>query len=63
MHWDYDAFITGLQALHLYLECSHPKLSHDNIIEALNNDGNNSLTGTSITILIYSNFYNITQHG
>ena len=28
-------FITGSQALHMYLECSYPKLNHDNIIEAL----------------------------
>ena len=37
MHWDYGAFITGSQALHMYLECSHhgPKLNHDNITEAL----------------------------
>ena len=35
MHWDYGTFITGSQALHMYLECSHPKLNHDNIIEAL----------------------------
>ena len=25
-------FITGSQALHIYLECSHPKLNHDIII-------------------------------
>ena len=31
----YGAFITGSQALHMYLECSHPKLNHDNIIETL----------------------------
>ena len=35
MHWDYDTFITGSQALHMYLEYSYPKLNHDNIIEAL----------------------------
>ena len=31
------AFITGSQALHMYLiyKCSHPKLNHDNIIAAL----------------------------
>ena len=31
----YSAFITGSQALHMHHECSHPKLNHDNIIEAL----------------------------
>ena len=35
MYWDYSAFITDSQALHMYLECSHPKLNHDNIKEAL----------------------------
>ena len=41
---------TGSQALHMYLEYSHPKLNHD--IETLNNDGINSyqIKGNSITI-------------
>ena len=34
MHWDYTHF-TGSQALHMYLECPHPNLNHDNITEAL----------------------------
>ena len=28
-------FFIDSQALHMYLECSHPKLNHDIIIEAL----------------------------
>ena len=35
MYWDYDAFITCSQGLHMYLECYQPKLNHDDIIEGL----------------------------
>ena len=44
----------------MYLECSHPKLNHDNNIEALMMAIIAQLRGTSVTILIYNKFCNVT---